>query len=772
MCIPLRAAVLGLLAVCLPFSLLQAQEPCHNRLWVQVLEEKTGQPVPGAEVAGGSARSLTNADGYCLLEPLCSGQMQLRAAALGFHPAAQGYVLGGEDTLRLLLRPSAQTLDGVEVTGHKQALQTANNATTLQGQDLDRLKGSNLATILATVPGVTMLQTGATIGKPVVNGMHSNRLLILNNGIRQEGQQWGSEHAPEIDPFIAQHITVVKGAEAIRYGTEAIGGVVLVEPPPLPSDSSVHAELNLAGAANGRSGTASAMLSGNLKKLPAFSWRLQGTAKRSGNYSTPDYYLDNSGTRELNYSAALGYHKEHFGLEAFYSHFNTELGIFRGAHIGSREDLEKIMANGRPFTDGSFSYTIDAPRQHIVHDLLKLKGHLHLNDYLHANLQYGFQRDNRREYDLRRGGRTGLASLDLNLYTHTLDAALEYFNGSSVKATIGGNMMYQDNANVPGTGVTPLIPDYVSRSAGLYALGRFIRPRYELDAGLRYDYKYLSALGYRDTILYGERRNFHNVSASLGAVWYPLPRIELRSNLGSAWRPPAVNELYSAGLHHGSAQVENGDSSLQSEKSIKWITSLQYRNMPGWLRVDADVYLNYFDGYIYLLPAGYYSETLRGTFPVWDYRRTNARFLGADLSAQLFFLKRLDYLLKVSIVRAKDISNNRYLPMIPADRVEQQIRWKYDPLPFLQGTYLQLAHVFVARQNRFDPASDYAPPPDAYHLLNFGIGTQLKAGKHSLDVHFSIDNLTNTLYKDYMNRFRYYAHDLGRNYTLRLTYRI
>jgi iron complex outermembrane receptor protein len=226
-----------------------------------------------------------------------------------------------------------------------------------------------------------MLQTGATIGKPVVNGMHSNRLLILNNGIRQEGQQWGAEHAPEIDPFIAQNISVVKGSEAIRYGAEAIGGVVIIEPPALPSDSTIHAEVNLVGASNGRSGTVSGMLSGNFKKIPALAWRIQGTAKRSGNLQTADYFLDNTGSKELNYSAALGYNKEHMGFDLFFSHFNTELGIFKESHIGSTEDLYSHIEHGRPFDNGSFYYAIDAPKQQVVHNLFKATGHIHLNDH-------------------------------------------------------------------------------------------------------------------------------------------------------------------------------------------------------------------------------------------------------------------------------------------------------------------------------------------------------------------------------------------------------
>jgi len=753
-----------------PLCMRAQQSGCNNTLYLRITDKKSREPVAGATVNVASLSSMSDENGLAGLTGLCPGNLHLHIQAIGYG-VFDGDIAYTADTLTIALERGGITLDDVEVQGHKQALNTTTTVTTLHEEDLDKLKGANLAAMISTVPGVRILQTGSTIGKPVVDGMHSNRLLILNNGIRQEGQQWGSEHAPEIDPFIAQNITVIKGAEAIRYGAEAIGGVVLVNPAALPADSSIHAEINLAGASNGRTGTASAMLSGNFKKFPALAWRVQGTGKRGGNYKTADYYLDNTGSRELNYSAALGYTKAHFDADVFYSHFNSEIGIFKGSHIGSREDLLARIANGRPYENGSFYDSINAPRQVIKHDLLKATTHIHLNDYLHANIRYGFQRDNRQEYDVRRGGRTSIPSLNYNLYTQTLDAGLEYFNGNSFKAEVGFNGLYQQNKKVDGTSTRPLIPNFNTEGAGVYAMGRVIKPAYELEAGIRYDYKYLTALGYREDTLYGGRHTFNNVSASVGGIWHAGNNLDIRSNLGTAWRPPTVNELYSGGLHHGAGAVEYGDSTLRSEQSVKWITSANYRK-GNRLTIDLDVYAHYFSNYIYLFPTGTFSESLRGDFPVFRTTQDNARFLGADFSANVRFLKYLDYTLKGSFIRAKNLTQDNYLPMIPADRVEQTLRLRYEPFAFLHKSYLQLGHVFVARQTRYDPGSDFAPPPDAYHLLNLGIGSQLAIAGHTLDINCSVDNLANVLYKDYMNRFRYYAHDIGRNVIVRLTYRI
>jgi iron complex outermembrane receptor protein len=767
-----QAIMLGFVACCMASAPSFAQQDCHDQLHIQVLEEKTNLPVPGATIAAGEENTLTDVDGFGLLENLCKGKVHLHIESVGYDKLDKDVSFKGGDTLQLHIKSSDLTLDAIEIVGHKQALNTTTSVTTLHQEDLDRLKGGNLATILTAIPGVNMLQTGATIGKPVVNGMHSNRLLILNNGIRQEGQQWGSEHAPEIDPFIAQNISVVKGAEAIRYGAEAIGGVVIIEPPALPSDSTIHAEVNLVGASNGQSGTVSGMLSGNFKKIPALAWRVQGTAKRSGNLQTADYFLDNTGSKELNYSAALGYNKEHMGFDLFFSHFNTELGIFKESHIGSTEDLYSHIEHGRPFDDGSFYYTIDAPKQQVIHNLFKATGHIHLNDYLHVNMQYGYQTDNRQEYDIRRGGRSSIPSLNLTLYTHTLDAALEYFNGKQWKATVGVNGLLQQNKYDATSATLQPIPYYNTEGAGVYAIAKLIKDAYQLEAGVRYDYKYLTAAGYRGDTLYGGRHTFHNVSGSVGIVVPVSHNWNFRSNLGTAWRPPTPNELYSAGLHSSAAAIEYGDSTLNSEKSIKWINSVEASPFK-WLHINVDLYANYFNNYIYLSPTGVVEERLNGSFPTFQELHTNARFLGADLSADITFLKQFDYSLKASFIRAKDLSQDKYLPYIPADRISNALKWRAPiAVDFLHDTYLQLEHVYVAKQTRYEPASDFAPPPDAYQLVNLNAGTQFKWKKHDLGVNLSVNNLTNTLYKDYMNRFRYYAHDIGRNVIVRLTYRI
>jgi len=745
---------------------------CNFMISGRVLDADTQLPLSGVSVSlmPGSVSVKTDGHGFYRLTALCKGTYTLTFQSLGFENATHRLALNQSEKLNLSMTHQNIQLHDVEVVGHQNILKSTAAVTTLTQQQLNEKKGSVLGEVLREIPGINLLQTGPSIAKPVIHGMHSNRILTLNNGIRQEGQQWGSEHAPEIDPLVAKNIRVIKGAESVRYGAEAIGGVIMVDPPALPIHTDLHGEIDLVGQSNGRGGTASAMLNGGIKKIAGLNWRLQGTFKRLGDSKAASYYLNNTGVKEINYSASLGYRTSFAEFNAYYSHFETELGIFRGAHIGSIADLQARIANGKPFVSDPFSYTIAAPRQEIKHDLLKLKVHKDLSNGGELDVQYGLQRNFRQEYDIRRGDRTSIPSLDLALTAQNLDISYDRLRQNGWRNIMGVNLATQVNNNIPGTFATPLIPNYDSYNTGIFFVERLTKPAYELEAGLRFDHRYFDAAGYRlDSVYYSGTRTFNNFSGSLGATWHASRLIDFQSNIGLAWRPPSASELFSYGLHHGTAAVEIGNSDFKSEQGLKWINTLKF-NLPT-IAIEFDAYAHYLKNYIYLQPTGEFWESLRGAFPVFNYEQTNALFWGLDLAASYQFAENFKYSLKGSLLRAKDTKNNSFLPWIPADRIENSVRWTLPQLPNnLSKFFLQAQHQYVTEQTRYEPSSDFAPPPPAYGLVNILAGISYQLNKQELNVNLSMNNMLNKEYKEYMNRFRYYAHDIGRNISLKLNY--
>lgn len=759
-----------LLGLIMPFFV-SAQETGPFSIRGSVSACSTGLPLSGANIVlqKEQKHATTDDEGMFFLPKMAKGSYRISVSSIGFETAVKTVALHTDTSVCFCLKPQELVLDDVAVYAHHLSHTTV-RVDRLDKDALKESKGAVLGELLKIIPGMNRLQTGSTIVKPVIHGMHGNRILLINNGVKQEGQQWGAEHAPEIDPFIATSIQVIKGADAVQYGADAIGGVIIVEPDPLPLESKFGGSFTLVGSSNGRAGIGSAMLEGTVQPIPGLSWRTQGSFKKAGSVRTADYYLMNTGARELNYSAAFSYRHRFGTIDAYYSHFDTDLGIFSGAHIGSLEDLKTRIQNGRPFIEGKFDYNIDAPRQKVVHDLIKIKGHKLLNNGNQFTFQYDFQRNSRQEYDIRRGGRSDVPAVDLQLDAHTVRITYQQLRQKRFHARLGIDANSIVNNSIPGTFSTPLIPNYDRYQVGLFSTGKFIRNRYEIEGGIRYDFQTLDAAGFdKNKEWYGGTHTFNHVSGSIGVFWKAGQTVTFRSNLGLAWRPPSVNELYSNGLHHGSAMIEIGDNSLRTEQGYKWINTLSIEGKA--VQLVLDLHEHVLKNYIYLKPSGNFEESLRGAFPVFHYEQTDALFLGIDATISYLISPQFNYEVKGSFLRASDVSRKRYLPMIPSDRIGNTLRWEANSGNHIFGkAFLQVQHDIIFRQTRYENESDFAPPPETYGVMNFRAGTSFLFNGKQAGANFTIDNLLNVSYKEYMNRFRYYAHDLGRNFTLRLFY--
>ncbi len=779
---------------------LVAQTNCGFRLRGRVLNESQ-EPLAGATVVltEPSKGESTNQEGAFEFRNVCAGRYTVEVRFVGYQAQQQVVSVPQSDDVVFALVVDATQLNEVVVTDRR-AENPVSTATVITAKQLEAAPGKSLGEVLQTVSGVNSIQSGPAIFKPVIHGVHSQRVLILNNGIRQEGQQWGAEHAPEIDPFTAHTITVIKDAGAIKYGTDALGGVIIITPAELPEEPGLGGQVNMIANSNNRGLTFSGMLEGGLAK-PGWGWRVQGTGKYAGDSRAPDYVLSNTGFREQNFSAALGYHRKNKGVEVYYSQFNTEIGILKGSSTSNGNDLVAAIENEPPRLTAPFTYAIGQPRQEVRHDLIKLNGHLSQGAHT-WQVQYGFQYNERQEFDIRRGSLRQRPQLAFDLFTHTLDVDWETAHENRIRCR-GINGMFQDNNKIDGTSTIPFIPNFRHYSVGAFWIEQFRGPRWDTEIGVRYDYRLYDASGF--TLLnrpYESQVQFHNMSGTLGATRKLSPGHKLINTLATAWRPPNVAELYSAGTHQSVATIEYGllltpdgtavrdyrDSNVRPEQAVKWVSTYQWTARAFSLEVSA--YANYIANYIYLRPRGV-NSTIRGFFPLSVYTQTDASFLGADLKTTWQWNRELSSEAKASWLRATDERENDFLIFIPSNRVELSMR--YEPHRTL-GTARLFAEArgrYVARQQRAprvvrmpdiidnalmgrdiieeDPRNfDFVAPPPAYVWLGCSVGAEIPAGKTRMTVRLAAENLLNTSYREYTNRMRYYADEVGRNINLAL----
>ncbi|HSJ66535.1 MAG TPA: TonB-dependent receptor, partial [Anditalea sp.] len=556
----------------------QESRDCSYVIRGKVVHAEHQEPIEGATIYIHELKTgvLSDIRGNFRITNLCTDtRYTFTIQYLGHTTLTEEVNVSGNTSLTFRLIEEDIVIEGVDVHGHRDAVITTSTVSSLSGRALQETRGATLGESLKRISGITTYSTGSNVSKPVIHGLHSNRIMILNNGVRQEGQQWGTEHAPEIDPFMAEEIAVVKGAETVRYGPEAMGGVILVNPAKLPTSKTLKGEVFLIGASNGQMGNTSLNISGGSGKFKGLGYRIQSSGKIAGNIHSPDYYQANTGVRELNFSGEVGYNTRKLSAEIYYSRFQTILGILSDAHTGNLSDLNEIINNGRPFRDPDFTYRVNSPRQEVLHNLLKAKLHYHYDNGNNLDIKYGFQKNQRQEFDRRRGELNERPSLDLELFTNTLEVSYEHYTRKNWNGSVGISFIQQANSNIPGTGVTPLIPNYDMGNVGVFAMEKFTSGPLEIEAGLRYDYRKVSASRFIQRNEIQERDFiFNNFSAFLGAHYSFSPTVSFNTNLGSAWRPPNINEQFSQGLHHGTAAIEIGNPDFISEQALKWVNTL------------------------------------------------------------------------------------------------------------------------------------------------------------------------------------------------------
>lgn len=755
----------------------QAQTECTLNLSGRVVDSSTGLGLGFATVffQNSGRGAYADSTGLFTLSGICSGLHDLRISHVGCAPMKVELLLESDTTITFTLVHDDAILEEFVVEGITDEADILTRLAIREAQ-IDATSGLQLAEQALAIPGMRMQETGNTIAKPVFRGLQGNRLLVLNAGIRQEGQYWGSEHAPEIDPFIAQEISVIEGADALRYAPDAIGGLILVEPADVFKSDSLTGSISGMGATNGRGGALAAELMGSLSKL---YFRGQVSGKKLGDIQTPDVFLVNTGTEEFNYSYALGWKEEKWRAEVFYSNFNQRIGIYRYSHLGNLTDLYEVISGLRNNPDTSdFSYDINRPYQDVGHELLKGQLSLELDKENRLELIYSRQFNSREEYDIHVGINPSVEELarpqlDYALTTH-LGEIIWNHRTESFQRKIGMTGLFRKNT-FRGRN---FMPNYRNNSVGIFATEHRDMGLWHMKYGVRFE-RYtadiFSPVASEDDPLGLE---FDGLSAAVSAK-KDLENGDLTLSLSTFWRAPAVNELFSSGLHHGIGAIEQGDPDLGRERS--YALSATWRKVFSRTRILATAYTNYIQNYIFLNPKDL-ELTIRGAFPRFDYEQTDALYWGSDLQADGQWNKGFSYLATASFVWAQNLKNGTYFINIPAHRLSAEIKKTWEDGKKVKAPWVSMVGEYTMEQYRapavfpyetvfevgtdtpLPPSFDFAPAPDGYFL--FGLRAGLRLEKTS--VQMGVENVLNTTYRNYMNRFRYYMDEPGFNLTLRI----
>lgn len=749
--------VIGLL-----FTRVYAQQSCTYSIIGTILDAESGKPVSDVTIfiQGMAKGAHSNELGTFCISALCAGNYTLVCKHLNHEAAVFPFEITNKDVQKTLyMKCHTDTLHQVLIKGAKIHWEDIRVSHTIQGNELVNNTALTLGKTLEKITGVYNLSTGQHIQKPVIRGMHSNRVVILNNEIRQEGQQWGLEHAPEVDMGTAQRIEVIKGAQTIRYGGDIIGGLILVEPTPYQAYQPWHGECKTQIFSNGKGASLHTMFENVSALHPALRWRIQQRTSMSGNTQTPDYVLKNTGMRAFNYAGSVGWVQKKWDAGVYMSAVHSDIGIFAGSHIGNISDLEQAIQATRPIDSSNFTYRIGFPRQTLHHHLVKGTVNINIDPYHVLHVIYGFQRNVRREYDktLQTKNPDGSykPALHFNLQTHSLDITNTWKPKGALHGEWGITQLYQRNEYYGSY----FIPNFDKGQQGIFAIAQWHKHAFSIDGGLRFDNHRYSVLRWVQQTLTGTQHHYTGWAGSV-AMRYQLPYVTIHLNMGSAWRPPAINELYSYGVHHSAGSFEIGDLQLQPERNFHTAATIDY-NFKHKINGELTFFHNLIRHYIYLQPVLPATLTIRGAFPTFQYSGIDARFYGIEWSQSLQIHRKIVWYQKAQVTYAQQLATHNYLFGIPPARFESSLEATVKQIR-QHSFFVELQIQHTLQQKRYVAHADYAAPPPAYTLCHATVIWQIGEKRFQL----SANNLLNVRYRDYLNRMRYFADETGRNISL------
>lgn len=767
--------------------------PCDRSITGKIVSRETNEPLPFATVTivGTDLVAVASENGKFQINNVCEQEVHLEIRFIGYktfvhhhdfhHPSPVIY-MATDDTV----------LESIIVEGsNSEELQSLS----IQSKEINKISliNTSIGDLTGELSGVAILKTGSNISKPIIHGLHSNRVLVINDGVRHAYQVWGQEHAPEIDPSHVDEIEVVKGAGTVKYGPEALGGVILYNSKKPALDEKLNGSVGVSYHTNGRAPSSQISLSQGSHR---FAWNVGAFGVYQGDLEAPDYNLSNTGKREYGGSFNTLLHLPKLDLQISGNYFQQDLGILRASIAGNLTDLQNSIDRGAPEPTFPFTYEIGSPGQETEHGLLKADLSLFSGDHV-FKVQYAIQQNVRREFDVRRGELNERPIIDLKLLSHTIDTEWLQPTKGPWSGSSGIQIFTQNSANKPGSNPVNFVPDYDVFNIGAYTIQTLNLDQTTLELGARLDRQSLSVADtIRDVFTYSNEVDFSNATLTFGVRREINENLSLFSNIGTAWRPPNVAELYSFGYHNSilqfglwrydltpqiSTPVDSVfDQTLRpvsSEKGIKWVTGLELKK--GKTTGEFIFYANQINNFIFLRPFGITTSIRGPAIPFFLYDQTDALFFGSDWDIRIRHSKALTSEVKISYVHAIEQENKQPLFEIPPLNINYIIDYKKGNWDFefdISYTARQWNAPPVIEPLEFennnaeinqDQIFDYAAAPDAYFL----IGTNVSYKRKKWNAEFKIDNLLNSSYRSYTDRLRYFADAPGRNFSIALEYR-
>ncbi len=659
----------------------------------------------------------------------------------------------------------------------------------IQGDDKLAKDSGSLGALLSDIPGVNNLGTGSQAGKPVIRGLSGERVKILSNGLATDTQAYGTRHNPTIEPFLADKVEVIRGAQGVLYGSEAMGGVVNVISPAIPyGEQSPKTEAVSGFASNNGEvllGVKGGVAAGNFGIVGGISQR---TAE---NITTPKH-ATNTGAKPSGAASNLPL----LSGDLPYTNFENRAGNIGAGYRGSWGKVELRASRfesqqnflGAVAANANSPYLAQPTGQLLTNDEYQLSGVLNLAagwafkpQYMHT--RYQRQAITGGTYSQLSSMKSSVNYLDILVQRDELKLGLQHPAIGLFKGEAGVEYLDKQQDLLAGK----LAPNASETGQALYWFEEAKSGNWTWHLGARHDWRQMKApidgnSYFVNTGIFNTTNNdksLEHSSGSIGMIYALTPQWNLAANVGTAFRAPSIFERYAGGVHGGVQAFQLGNPDLKAETSLN--TDLSLRFMGDTTTLNATVYQNWIDNYIYLMNTGRYRNSsgtvvaagTPGALLEMTNAQTDAMIRGLEVAATWDVTKQLTFESGLELIEGEDTKNNRALSLMPANNLRLKAHYRLGQLGSWQENRLTLGARFVDRKSAvfpWEPFSQYdnlstgTASTDAVTLWDLGYTTHYQLDKQQqLTLLFNVDNLFDTAYYDFLDTYKGYAMSMGRN---------
>lgn len=720
----------------------------------KVTDKRSGEALVGVAIffPGLQTGTVTDVDGKYSIDNLPRRSVEVQVSYIGHKTIVTTIDVDSISRKDFALEESDAQINEVVVTGltgKSLAKDSPTPISVVSSAMLRSTASSNIIDALSLQPGVSQITTGGGISKPVIRGLGFNRVVVVNDGIRQEGNQWGGEHGVEIDPQSISSAEILKGPASLMYGSDAMAGVIIFHDEVLPPLGKVQANVSSEYQSNNGLFDYSVNLKGNSNVIV---WSGRWSDKMAHAYKNKyDRYVLGSQFRERAAEGLVGVNCKWGYSHLTLSYYHLTPGIVEG---------------DRGY---SHSYGKSLPFQQVHHYKAVSDNTFFIgNGTLKAIVAY--QQNRRQEFE----ESPSTPGLDFMLHTVNYDVRYKLPIADQLKIAVGGGGMWQRSLN---KGDEYLIPAYQLFDIGGFGTITYNTGKFTLSGGMRVDNRHLHSFAL-DDLFEKFSRNFTGVTGSVGAVYAVNDKMNVRLNVARGFRAPNLSELASNGVHEGTVEYEIGNTGLHPEYS--WQADLGWDFTSPVVSAQLSLFANFIDNYIF-------TQKLEGVktegYDTYKYTQGDARLLGGEASVDIHPIERLHFANTFSYVNSVQLHqphDAKYLPFTPAPRWTSDLR--YDIVrdgKTVDNTYVSLQMECNLRQNHYYAVNGTETATPSYSLFNVSAGTDFRVHGHKVaSLLLSCNNLFDKAYQSHLSRLKYLdvnplngrrgIYNMGRNFTVKL----